>query len=59
MLFAAGAFANEGFDVCVCGFDIDVSEYGALRRENMLSEAVIGADYIILPLPYCYPSFPT
>ena len=52
MLFAAGAFANDGLDVCVCGFDIDVNEYGALRRENMLSEAVIGADYIILPLPY-------
>lgn len=52
MLFAAGAFANEGLDVCVCGFDIDVSEYGALRCENTLSEAIIDADYIILPLPY-------
>lgn len=52
MLFAAGAFAEDGFDVCVCGFDIDVREYGAIRRENTLSEALSEADHIILPLPY-------
>ncbi len=52
MLFAAGAFAEDGFDVCVCGFDIDVREYGAIRRENTLSAALSKADYIILPLPY-------
>lgn len=52
MLFAAGAFAEDGFSVCACGFDIDVREYGAVRRENTLSEAISGARYIILPLPY-------
>ncbi len=52
MLFAAGAFAEDGFDVCACGFDIDVREYGTIRRENTLSEAISDAGYIILPLPY-------
>ena len=52
MLFAAGAFAEDGYEAYVCGFDIDVREYGAIRRENTLSAALSEADYIILPLPY-------
>lgn len=52
MLFAAGEFARDGFDVSVCGFDISTGEYGNIRRENELYGALDGARYVILPLPY-------
>ena len=52
MLFAAGAFAENGYDVSVCGFDISVGEYGRIDGETDLRNALEGARHVVLPLPY-------
>lgn len=52
MLFAAGAFAESGFNVCAYGFDIAISEYGKINSETSLTSALAGARYVVLPLPY-------
>lgn len=49
MIFAAKEFEKAGFAVSVCGFDGSDSD---IRIENNIGEALRGAEYIVLPVPY-------
>lgn len=46
----ANALAEEGYSVCVYGFDPD-APYLTLIPKNSLEEALDGANIVILPLP--------
>ncbi len=52
MLFAAADFAADGCDVCTFGFDINISKYGDMRGASTLAQALTGADFVALPVPY-------
>lgn len=49
MLFAAKEFEKDGFTISACGFDkanID------MNTENDAKKALLGAEYIVLPIPF-------
>lgn len=53
-LVAAREISARGFDTVIYGFDRYEGNYGNIKKSKSLTEALGGASYILLPLPYSY-----